>query len=191
MTNYDIELALCHAAAVRSVVKVRVMDGSQNGSCNIIGSVVQCSAQLFVIAEIVDAHKYDGWSIHRVSDVSEIESPYIHHEFISDALRLRSVVQPSVDELSLGGFVVAVASVATLQSVVSVVYVSGDESVCDVGVIVASGDDHFLMRTISPDGDWIDDIVSVAIDSVVWIEFGGEYDRSLLMVANSRYRRET
>jgi hypothetical protein len=52
-----------------------------------------------------------------------------------------------------------------------------------------ASENTYVLRSLSPDAEWENDDRPFRYQDITMIEFGGEYERTLLMVANARAAR--
>ncbi|UTW56645.1 hypothetical protein [Kordiimonas sp. SCSIO 12610] len=148
------------------------------------GFVAGIGDEFFALEIFDDACRLDGFSCVRYDDVTEFKlTPYA--DFNRHFMRLNSIkknVLPSIDLSSLKSLLIT----AGCQFPIITIHIDyEDESVCYIGKVESVTDTNIDILYVTPDAEW-EDIETYALDEINRVDFGGAYERALLMVANDR-----
>lgn len=147
-----------------------------------IGYVLDVGATLFLIARVADTLHLDGYSVLRIGDVSHVELPYEHEEFVESALRLREESIANRPSIPLDDWPGAIRSASRDHELLSLHSESVEEGACRIGRVRSVREDVIQLIEIDPDADWYDEATGVDIDSLTRMDFGGAYEEALLLV---------
>ena len=151
------------------------------------GYMVSESDELLVLQVVSDRYDLlDGYRVLRRSDVSSLEETFERADLIERALRLKGL-RPSAPK------VIALTSMRAMMEAIQCEYglltiqreeVTSDE--CEIGQVRISSEDTYVLRWLGPEARWEVDDRPFRYRDVTRLEFGGEYERTLLMVAKER-----
>ncbi len=147
-----------------------------------LGYVVAVGETLFMMLLIVDGSRFNGFSVLPIEDVSHIELPHPHAEFVESALRLRGEEVESAPEIDLSSMASAVRTAGRLAPLVTVHTEATDQGICQIGSIRGVDETNVRLITIDPDADWDDEIATIPLADVTRLDFGGGYEEALLLV---------
>lgn len=156
----------------------------EHGSfCGYVGGVGREFLLLWVVG---DTLTYDGMYVMRHRDISELEAPDKHNEFMQKALRLKQLIPQMPSSFPLDS-IRDVVQAAGLMSPVIGVHVDSEEEaeVCYIGRLVGVEEDGFTMQEVSPDAEWLREASYFAWDEVSTISMEDGYAQSLLAVAGT------
>jgi hypothetical protein len=162
---------------------VRLWRGElEHGSfCGYVGGV---GREFFLLWVIGDGISYDGMYVMRHRDVTELEVPDKHHEFLVKALALKQIVPTPPNDFPLDDITQVVQAASLHAPVIGVHVDSEDEAeVCYIGRLVSVDEDGFNMQEITPDAEWLREPSFFAWDEVSTVSIEDAYAQSLLAVA--------
>ena len=164
---------------------VRLWRGElEHGSfCGYVGSVGREFVLLWVVG---DGITYDGMYVMRHRDITELEAPDKHNDFMQKALVLKNLVPRLPSSFPLDSIRDVVQAASAMATVIGVHVDSEDESeVCYIGRLISVEDDGFNMQEITPDAEWLREPSFFAWDEVSTVTMEDGYAQSLLAVAGA------
>ena len=154
----------------------------EHGSfCGYVGGV---GKEFFLLWVVGDGITYDGMYVMRHRDISELEAPDAHHDFIAKALTHKHLLPRMPRGFPLDG-IREVVQAAGVQAPVIGVHVDSEEEaeVCYIGRLIGVEDDGFTLQEITPDAEWQREPSFFAWDEVSTVSMEDGYAQSLLAVA--------
>ena len=164
---------------------VRLWRGElEHGSfCGYVGSVGREFVLLWVVG---DGITYDGMYVMRHRDITELEAPDKHNDFMQKALVLKNLAPRLPSSFPLDSIRDVVQAASAMATVIGVHVDSEDESeVCYIGRLISVEDDGFNMQEITPDAEWLREPSFFAWDEVSTVTMEDGYAQSLLAVAGA------
>lgn len=150
-----------------------------------IGCVVEVGDELFVIARVADTLNLDGYSVLRIEDVSQVEVPHEHEEFVASALRLRGESIDTAIEIDLEDWPSVVRSAGRRHEVVTLHTERTESGVCRIGRVRTANEELVSLIEIDPDADWYEQPSTVATADITRVDFGGAYEEALVLVGGT------
>ena len=147
-----------------------------------LGYVVALEETLFVLLQISDAMRFNGFSILRIEDVSDVEIPHAHFEFVESALRLREESVEGPPAIELSDMAAAIRSAGRLEEVVTLHTETTEPGLCKIGRIRTVDDETVSMIALDPDAEWDEEVTTVPVADVTRVDVGGAYEEALLLV---------
>ena len=147
-----------------------------------LGYVVAVERKLFVLLQISDAMRFNGFSVLRIEDVSDVELPHAHVDFVESALRLRDESVDDAPAIDLSSMSTAIRSAGRLAELVTLHTEHAEPGVCKIGRIRAVDDTTVSLIALDPDADWDEEVTTVPVADVTRIDIGGAYEEALLLV---------
>jgi len=156
----------------------------EHGSfCGYVGGVGREFLLLWVVG---DGITYDGMYVMRHRDISELEAPDKHHEFMEKALRHKQLLPRMPRGFPLDAIREVVQAAGKLAPVIGVHVDSEEEAeVCYIGRLVEVEEDGFTLQEVSPDAEWMREASFFSWDEVSTISMEDGYAQSLLAVAGA------
>lgn len=171
--------------AQQSQQLVRLWRGDlEHGSfCGFVGSV---GREFFLLWVVGDGVTYDGMYVMRHRDISELEAPDKHNDFMQKALTLKNIVSRAPRTFPLDNIREVVQAASAMAPVIGVHVDSEDEAeVCYIGRLVSVDEDGFHMQEITPDAEWLHEASFFSWDEVSTVTMEDGYATSLLAVAGA------
>lgn len=182
---------LREACASRQLVRVWRDELEAGSYCGYVGAV---GHEFFMLWVLGDNLAFDGIHILRQRDISDIEVPDKHHEFLQKAIALNGLKADIPDGLNLDDARGVIESVAALAPVMSV-RVDNDNpeevDVCYVGRLTACEDDGFSLQEITPEANWLREPSFFAWDEISTVCFNDPYATILATVAGEAPQLDT
>jgi len=147
-----------------------------------IGYIVGLGPSLVLLLRISDSIRFDGFSVMRIEDVSNLEMPHEHEAFIEGALRLREENVDGAPEVDLSGWASTIRTLGRLFDLVTIHTEMEDAGICQIGHVQSVGDEDLRLVTIDPDADWAEEAMTIRLDQVTRVDVGGGYEEALLLV---------
>jgi hypothetical protein len=175
--------SLREAQEQRQLVRLWREDLEHGSFCGYVGGV---GREFFLLWVIGDGISYDGMYVMRHRDVSELEAPDKHSNFLEKALALKGIEPTPPVDFPLDDIMQVVQAAGLHAQVIGVHVDSEDESeVCYIGRLVGVEDDGFNMQEITPDAEWLKEPSFFAWDEVSTVSIEDAYAQALLAVAGA------
>jgi hypothetical protein len=150
------------------------------------GVVVQESELFVAVQNISDRYDLDGYRVFRKKDITTMEKSFEKREFIEAALRIKGLKPLHPKQIELSSMR---ALMDSAQQQFGVLVISREKlypGEVEVGTVRIASEKTYVLRWLSPDAEWENDDRPYRLQDVTMVEFGGEYENTLLMVANAR-----
>lgn len=151
----------------------------------VTGFVAGVGSEWCLLVYVNEEITYNGFVAVRLRDVSEVESPHVHHEFITKALELKKLKEPEVPDVDLLGTGPLIMSVGRLFPVVTISREVEDPDTCQVGMPVQVQAGTVSLMEIDANAVWYDDVEFYRLDDITRLDFGGGYEEALVLVGGS------
>lgn len=171
--------ALEEALRESLVVAIDREDFEEGGE---LGYVLAVGASLFVLLQISDAMRFNGFSILRIEDVSDVELPHAHAGFVESALRMREESVEGAPAIELDTMAAAIRSAGRLEELVTLHTEQTEPGVCKIGRVRSVDDASVKLIALDPDADWDDEATAVPLADVTRVDIGGAYEEALRLV---------
>jgi hypothetical protein len=176
----DAKHTLIDAAAQGHIVRVhrdKIEDGWTEGYVAGIGH------EFFVLLEIQNSARFDGYHCLRYADVTQCDAPAPSADFMIAALKARGIVRPPNPRLNLLSLAALLRSGSEIFPIVTIHLERLKPNVCYIGKAVSVTAMQIPLHEITPDGEWLDEPQPYNLSEINKVSFGGEYEESLLLVA--------
>ena len=147
------------------------------------GFLVAASDQWLVLHDLSDRFDLDGYRCFRVRDVTEVSTTARRLEVVRRAVQLKSVAPAAPEGLDLSGTRALLASVQERFGAVTVSRERRARQECEIGRIRMDSEQTYTLHWLSPDAYWEQDDEVFRYEDVTQVQFGGEYERTLLALA--------
>jgi hypothetical protein len=150
------------------------------------GFLIVESESLVVLHRVSDRYDLDGYCAFRREDIESITESFDKLDVLQRALRLKEqapVVPQAIDATSMRSLMES-AQTAFGVLVIDREAVQSDE--VEVGTIRMTSDETYVLRWLSTNAEWDNDDRPFRYRDVTKLEFGTEYEQTLLAVARSR-----
>ncbi len=167
------------AAAESWVVKIERGGFESEGE---IGYVVTVGPELLLLLIISTEIRFNGFALLRIDDITKLDAPHEHCEFVEAALRLRQETVEEAPVVSVEDMGTALRAISTLSPTVAIHREAIDSSVCHIGKIVRADQEQVHLLEIDPDAEWEEEPTLYAIGEITRVDFGGGYEEALALV---------
>ena len=169
-------------ASLGSAVRI-FRSGLEDGWAD--GYLVATGSEFFALHLVDKGIRLDGFNCFRYSDVTSTELPAPYSSFMNRVLRLRGerIADSFPFDLSTIGALLRDAGRA--YPLVALHLESADPHVFDVGKILSVGDHEVSIQSITPAGEWLDDVETYALSDISRVDFGGAYEEALMLAAGA------
>jgi len=171
--------SLENAQAEQQIVRVTREAFDAQGD---LGYVEALDEDLVLLSLISDDIWFNGFSVLRIDDISELEAPHACADFIEEALRLRDEVSEAVPGVSLKEIGAAIRTSGRLFPLVVIHREVADPETCRIGRVEKVTKDSVTLLEIGPDAEWESEPSTFALDEVTRVDFGGGYEEALALV---------
>lgn len=150
-----------------------------------IGFVVDGNDEFLLMQLVDDRIKLNGYSLIRVSDITELNTEVEHARFIEKALEIRkdSVERPVLVDLT--DFNTILTSISQNFPLLTVHREEQDPETIYVGEVESVADKTVLIKEMNPDAKW-DGTKRIHLEEITRIDFDGGYETALALVAKIR-----
>lgn len=147
------------------------------------GYVVAESDDYLAIHCVSDRYDLDGYRVFRASDIEDIDVDFDRRELIERAMELKGLAPIAVPWLRLDSVRELIDSIQENEPIVVVEreIVCPDE--CEVGRVHTHDDDTYSLLWMTTTAEWEDDDRQFRFDDITQVSFGGEYERTLALLA--------
>jgi hypothetical protein len=147
-----------------------------------LGYVLSTSADLILLLAISSQIRFDGFVVIRIRDITELEVPHDHSDFVEEALRLRGESVSEAPAVDLSSITEAIRTAGQLHTVVAIHREEVEPEICHLGAVLNLGPDSVSLLEIDPDAEWDTEPTSYALSEVTRVEFAGGYEEALALV---------
>lgn len=171
--------SLENARTEQSIVRITRGNFEEQGE---LGYVEALGEDLLLLAVISDDIWFNGFALVRIDDISELESPHEHADFVEEALRLRDESVAPAPAISLADIASAVRTAGRLFPLVVIHREEVEPETCRIGRVLKVTKESLSLLEIGPDAEWEDEPSSIALDEITRVDFGGGYEDALALV---------
>lgn len=148
------------------------------------GYLVGKGPKFFVIHLVDGGVRLDGFNCMRYKDVTALEAPAPHADFMDRVLELREqkvAEAPLPVDLSSRGALIRTAGLA--YPVITLYLEKANPDACYIGKVLSVDDKRVRIRCILPGGVWDDEEDSYRLSKITRVDFGGSYEDALVLYA--------
>ncbi len=179
------------ACDTKQLVRVWRDELEAGSYCGYVGAI---GHEFFLMWVLGDNLAFDGIHLLRHRDITDIEVPDKHHDFLEKAIALNGLRTEMPEGIALDDVRGVIGSVARQAPVMSV-RVDNDNpdevDVCYVGKLVACEDDGFSLQEITPEAHWLREPSFFAWDEISTVCFDDPYATTLARVAGNAPQLDT
>jgi hypothetical protein len=146
------------------------------------GYVLDVGPQFFLLSLVSDRIWFDGFECFRVADIRSVK-PDPHAAFVEAALRKRKAPRPRKPPVSVRSVAGMVQSAGRAFPLVAVHREGIDPSVCWIGRVLEVREGRASLLEVDPAAKWRDRTTSFRLAEVTRLNFGGDYEGALHLVA--------
>ncbi|MDJ0848300.1 MAG: hypothetical protein QNK04_07990 [Myxococcota bacterium] len=167
------------ACADAMVVRITRGEFEDEGDLAYIGGL---GNELMLLLCISKEIHFDGFAVVRIADVTHLDAPHDHADFVAEALRRRGESVATAPAVSLLGMAAAVRTAGRIFPLVTLFREEADSDVCHIGKVVEVGDERVHLVEIDPDARWDEETTAYRVSEVTRVDFGGRYEEALVLV---------
>jgi len=145
------------------------------------GYVLDVGPKFFLLALQSDQIRLDGFSCFRIVDVKNLR-PDPHAAFSEAALKKFGEPRPRRPKVSVASIEELLLSAGRLFPLLTIHREKSRSDVCWIGRIEEIARGQVSLLEIGPDAKWDCKPTSYKLSEITGVEFGGEYERALLLV---------
>ena len=150
------------------------------------GYIVLQSDRLIVLQRVSDQYGLDGYCAFDREDISQITQEFDRADLISRAIRLKAqspAVPKGIDASSMRDLTESIGREYGVL-IINRERVAPNEA--EVGTIRMSSSQTYVLRWLNTEASWSPDERTFRYKDITYVEFGGEYETTLLQVARDR-----
>mgnify|MGYP001764925843 CR=1 FL=1 len=150
------------------------------------GYIAAVGQDRFLLWALGDYIGFDGLFVLRYRDVTRLETPDHHADFLEKAIRLRKLDPQLPAEFPLDDLRHVLAAAAGLAPVTSVyVDTEAENEICYIGKLLDFEADGFTVQEVSPHAEWLREPSFFGWDEVSCISMNEPYALALAEVAGT------
>lgn len=147
------------------------------------GYVLDIGPSFFLMELVSDRLWFDGFECFRLSDVRDLRAdPYAH--FAESALSKRRERLPKKPRVSVGSIEELLLTAGRAFPLVAIHREQVDPNVCWIGRILSVEQGSVSLLEINPDATWNDKPGKYRLREITRVNFGGDYENALHLVAS-------
>lgn len=176
---------------LRQAFELARMDGlmiglerEEFGDAEELGFVAGVGTVLVALHRVAETIHYDGLSLFRLADVTDLDEEHPQAGFVSNALRLRGEAPMDLPALDLSGWSAVLDALVEREELVSIYDESDDEveGDCRIGRLLAVDGHVAYLLEIDPDAEWSEEPTEIDLATVTRVDLGGDYEAALRLV---------
>lgn len=152
------------------------------------GYVLDVGPQFFLLALVSDRIWFDGFECFRISDVSRLRLDR-YERFVEQALKKRGEKWPRKPRISLKNIEELVLTAGRAFPLVAIHREEIDPDVCWIGRILDVTPKLVRILEVGPDAVWETTPEEYLLKEITHVNFGGDYEDALHLVAGEPARR--
>jgi len=146
------------------------------------GYVLDVGPKFFVLLDVQDASRYAGFICRRIADVRGLEADP-QAAFAEKALKLRGLRAPRKPKVSLENITTLLESAGELFPLITIYQEKTAPDCCWIGRFFEIYRGWVALQEINPDASWDEEPKLLCKHGdITRVDFGGEYEESLLLV---------
>ena len=150
------------------------------------GFLVIESESLVVLHRVSDRYDLDGYCAFRREDIESITESFEKLDLIQRALHLKGQEPAKPEHIDAASMRRLMASAQAEFGVLVIEREKVQPDEVEVGTVRMTSDDTYVLRWLSTTAEWENDDRAFRYRDVTKLEFGAEYEQTLLSVARSR-----
>lgn len=153
---------------------------------HVTGAVVAASSKLLALAVLSDGVRPNGFTVVRRADLTQLFAPDPYAPFLTRALKLRGDKLTRWPKLDLTSWQSLMTGAAKRFPLLTVQLEIAHPDGCFIGRPVAMTPRSTTFLTLGPDARWDrEQLEKLAWKDVTRVDFGGEYEQALALVAGA------
>ena len=152
------------------------------------GLVVGDSELYVVVQNVSDRYDLDGYRVFRKKDITAMDESFEKRELIQAALEIKGLAPLPPGPLELSSMRALMESAQQKFGALVINREKLHPGEVEVGTVRMTSEKAYVLRWLTPDAEWENDDRPFRYQDITMLEFGGEYEQTLLLVANARAR---
>ena len=144
-----------------------------------LAEIVAIGKYWFLARRIGDHIRYDGFSLMRIEDVTQLDAPHRYADFVKRALALRGEEPPAAPDIDLKSTESTLRSACEVARVVSIHWEDLAPDECSIGRYVETVGKEFSFREVNPKALWNRDLAEHSFADLTRIDLLGGYEEAL------------
>jgi hypothetical protein len=150
------------------------------------GFVVAESAALLVIHRVSDRYDLDGYCAFPLGDVTSISESFKKRDLYQRAMQVKSQVPAALQKVEFSSMRTLMESAQDGFGALVISREKVEPGEVEVGTIRMTSEETYVLRWLTADAEWENDDRPFRYRDITKLEFGSEYEQTLLAVARSR-----
>lgn len=150
------------------------------------GFVVGKNESLVVLHRISDRYDLDGYIALRRQDITSIEESFERCDFLRRVTRLKQLSPSQPLEVDFSSMRALMPSAQAEYGVLVIHREELNDDEVEVGSVRMTSEETYVLRWLSVNAEWENDDRPFRYRDVSMVEFGAEYEQTLLRVAADR-----
>jgi hypothetical protein len=147
------------------------------------GIALGVSDTLVLVALLSDRIDLDGYEVLHVADITTCRREFERKDFYRRALELKGQLPATPVSVDLSGLPALLTSAQALFPLLTIHRERLFPGECDIGRLKLHSEDAFAIHYIDPSAKWRDEPGHYRYTDVTRVNFGGEYEAALALVA--------
>lgn len=152
---------------------------------SIHGYVLGIGPEFFLLAEVDERIRFNGFLCIRLRDVRNLQAPEKHSAFIMKALSLRREKFPTKPRVELTDLPSLLKTASRAFPLVTIHREKVNPDVCHIGRVVDVANGKVSLLEIGPDACWDAKPSVYRLREITRVDFGGGYEDALFLVGGS------
>lgn len=179
--------SLLHAAAAAGDALVRIgRHRLEPASMFSVGYVAALGDALVVLNQVSDRIDLDGFELLRLDDVTSVTADFPARAFYQEALVLKGIERQPLKAISLDSLADAIRTIDAQYPAIVLDRERDAPGEVAVGRVAEQLRTGVKLRWLSPTAAWEPDRTLYRYAAITRVEFDGEYENTLALVAGSR-----
>lgn len=149
------------------------------------GYVLDIGPVFFLLANIGEELRFNGFQCLRMSDVRRLQAPSAYANFIEKALRKQGQILKKKPNIDLESLPALLKSANQLFPLVTVHREEVSPDTCRIGKVVEVTETHLVLHEIGPDAVWDKNASKLRLSDITRVDFGGGYETALHLVGGN------
>jgi hypothetical protein len=150
------------------------------------GFLIAESDQLLLLQFVSDRYDLDGYKVFRRCDVTRLDEDFPRREMIERALRVKDLSPAPARVGAERDMRLMMAEVEREYGLLTLHREVDDPDVCEIGKVRLASEERYVLYWLDTNGCWEPDDRAFLYAAVTRLDFDGEYERTLLLVAADR-----
>jgi hypothetical protein len=146
------------------------------------GYVLDVGPRFFLLAQVNDEMRFNGFQCFRLADVRELQIPARYASFAEAALKKRGERMPKNPPVRVASLPELLLTANESFPLVTIHREHADPDVCHIGRVVELAKGRVTLLEIGPDARWDSEPLQYALSEITRVDFGSGYEEALHLV---------